>query len=98
MSDTMANAVEYTRNSRLMENAFFSIISFLNDSKFYDEERNKLSEHPLLRKFVYVVKVCLVKCKNICMFVLLNKEMSTVRSKYVLISNLNLISVDLESF
>ena len=26
---------------------FFRIISFLNDSKFYDEEQNKLSQHPL---------------------------------------------------
>ena len=29
-----------------------------------------------------------------CMFVLLNKEIPTVRSKYVLMLNLNLISVD----
>ena len=26
---------------------FFSTISFLNDSKFYSEERNELSYHPL---------------------------------------------------
>ena len=26
---------------------FFSIISFLNDSKFFDEKLNKLSQHPL---------------------------------------------------
>ena len=26
---------------------FFSIVSFLNDSKLYDEQRNELSLHPL---------------------------------------------------
>ena len=34
-------------NNRLMEYAFFSIISFLNDSKIYGEEQNKLSYNPL---------------------------------------------------
>ena len=35
-----------------MENVIFNIISFLNDSKLYDEEQNEFSKHPLLVPFL----------------------------------------------
>ena len=38
-----------------MKRQFFSMIFFLNDSKFYDEERNKLSYHPLVLSLLRLV-------------------------------------------
>ena len=44
MSDTMPNTIKYHDGiTGPLKMQFFSIVSFLNDLKFYDEERNELS-------------------------------------------------------
>ena len=47
---------------------FFSIVSFLNDLKFYDGERNKLSSHHLVVLVIPVVQDLLAEIKMYCFF------------------------------
>ena len=53
----------------LIGNTFiFSIVSFLNDLKFYDGERNKFSEHPLKVLVIPVVQLLWAEIKLYCFF------------------------------